>query len=514
MERQGGSISRRDLLKAGGALVVSFAFAAIPVPGASQTPAATGEGGKPLDLGEVDSFLAIHADGAVTVYTSKVDVGTGMRIAIAQMAAEELGVAAGRITIVDGDTALCPNQGGTGGSTGLTRGGTGVRRAAATARQRTARSWRRAAEPAGHGAHDRRRRGPAAQRRPRHRHRDARRRAAAVAQGRSQRAAGRSRQLHGSSASRFRGPMCRPSAPAGTSTSTTSACRACSTPGSSARRPSAQHFCPWTNRRSAGFPMSASCGSRAFSRCSRRTSGRPSAPRARSRRRGASGRGFRDTTRSSRTCATAPSTGINPSSIEATSMRRWPAPRRRSPQRISGRTRATRRSARRAPSPTCVTTARPSGPPRRPATACAERSRGCSASRPTRCGSSSSRDPDRTARTGPTTRPPTRCSSRRPCGSRCACSGRARTSSVGIRKARSSFSICAPASIRPGASSPGRHRCGSPRTCRARGPFLQRRPRGFRRMPAAMPPRSRKTAIRLTSPAAFASSRTGRKRRR
>jgi nicotinate dehydrogenase subunit B len=129
------SISRRDLLKTGGALVVSFVFGTIPLPGAAQTAPATGEGGKPLDLGETDSFLAIHADGSVTVYTSKVDVGTGMRIAIAQMAAEELGVAAARISIVDGDTGLCPNQGGTGGSTGLTRGGTGVRRAAATARQ-------------------------------------------------------------------------------------------------------------------------------------------------------------------------------------------------------------------------------------------------------------------------------------------------------------------------------------------------------------------------------------------
>jgi CO/xanthine dehydrogenase Mo-binding subunit len=129
------SISRRDLLKAGGALMVGFAFGAVPMASASQAPTPTGEGGKPLDLAEVDSFLAIHADGSITVYTSKVDVGTGMRIAIAQMAAEELGVAPERISIVDGDTALCPNQGGTGGSTGLTRGGTGVRRAAATARQ-------------------------------------------------------------------------------------------------------------------------------------------------------------------------------------------------------------------------------------------------------------------------------------------------------------------------------------------------------------------------------------------
>src|SRR5204863_3535819 len=96
---------------------------------------AQGEPGKPLDISEVDSFLAIHRDGTVTVYTGKVDIGTGLRIAVAQMAAEELGIAAERITVVDGDTALCPDQGGTGGSTGLTRGGAEVRQAAATARQ-------------------------------------------------------------------------------------------------------------------------------------------------------------------------------------------------------------------------------------------------------------------------------------------------------------------------------------------------------------------------------------------
>lgn len=127
--------SRRDLLKAGGALIVSFAFAGIPPLAAIQSSSDPADAGKPLDPNEVDSFLAIHPDGSVTVYTGKVDVGTGMRIAVAQMAAEELGVAAERISIVDGDTGRCPNQGGTGGSTGLTRGGTAVRQAAATARQ-------------------------------------------------------------------------------------------------------------------------------------------------------------------------------------------------------------------------------------------------------------------------------------------------------------------------------------------------------------------------------------------
>src|SRR5213080_3340709 len=133
-------INRRDLLKSGGALVVSFAFDAAFSRPADAAALWVGEqaapaGDKPLELTEVDSFLAFHADGTVTVYTSKVDVGTGLRIAIAQMAGEELGIPAQKITLLDGDTALCPDQGGTGGSTGLTRGGTEIRQAVATARQ-------------------------------------------------------------------------------------------------------------------------------------------------------------------------------------------------------------------------------------------------------------------------------------------------------------------------------------------------------------------------------------------
>jgi nicotinate dehydrogenase subunit B len=127
-------LSRRDLLKSGAGLIIAFAFdAAVPRWASAQTSAAGGE--KSVDPSEVDSFLAIHPDGTVTVYSGKVDVGTGLRIAVAQMAAEELGVRAERITLIDGDTGVCPDQGGTGGSTGLTRGGTEVRQAAATARQ-------------------------------------------------------------------------------------------------------------------------------------------------------------------------------------------------------------------------------------------------------------------------------------------------------------------------------------------------------------------------------------------
>jgi len=127
-------LSRRDLLRTGGALVVSFVCGAA-LPHRSLAQASGADLGKPLDLKEVDSFLAVHADGSVTIYTSKVDVGTGLRAAMSQMVAEELGMSVERIAMVEGDTALTPDQGGTGGSTGIPRGAVEVRQAAATARQ-------------------------------------------------------------------------------------------------------------------------------------------------------------------------------------------------------------------------------------------------------------------------------------------------------------------------------------------------------------------------------------------
>ncbi|SPF53034.1 Aerobic-type carbon monoxide dehydrogenase, large subunit CoxL/CutL-like protein [Candidatus Sulfopaludibacter sp. SbA4] len=120
------SLTRRGLLKSGGALMVSFALgAALPKRTIAQSAAAP----------DVDSFLAIHADGSVTIYTSKVDIGTGLATAFRQTAAEELGIPVERFNVIEGDTATTPNHGGTGGSSGIPRGAADIRRAAATARQ-------------------------------------------------------------------------------------------------------------------------------------------------------------------------------------------------------------------------------------------------------------------------------------------------------------------------------------------------------------------------------------------
>ena len=68
----------------------------------------------------------------MVIYSGKVDLGTGHRIAMRQMVGEELSVPVHRIELVEGDSALTPNQGPTAGSSGVMRGGVELRRAAAS----------------------------------------------------------------------------------------------------------------------------------------------------------------------------------------------------------------------------------------------------------------------------------------------------------------------------------------------------------------------------------------------
>ncbi|HTE75789.1 MAG TPA: molybdopterin cofactor-binding domain-containing protein [Xanthobacteraceae bacterium] len=123
--------TRRAIVQ-GGALMVGFALAGVR----TRARAATGDAGpRPVDPNEVDSFLAVNGDGTVTVFCGKVDLGQGLRIAMRQIAGEELGIGIDMIKYIEGDTTLTPDQGRTSGSNGIQRGGMQLRRAAATARQ-------------------------------------------------------------------------------------------------------------------------------------------------------------------------------------------------------------------------------------------------------------------------------------------------------------------------------------------------------------------------------------------
>ena len=127
--RQSPPFSRRAVLK-GGALTIAFAVSGTRAGLFAQEATA-----RIPDAMHVDSFLAVHGDGTVTVFCGKVDLGQGLRIAIRQIAAEELGIAVDKLKYVEGDTALTPDQGRTSGSSGIARGGMQIRQAAATARE-------------------------------------------------------------------------------------------------------------------------------------------------------------------------------------------------------------------------------------------------------------------------------------------------------------------------------------------------------------------------------------------
>ncbi len=121
--------TRREFVK--GALLVTFGLAGGVGPSRAQQLTAA----KTVAVDEVDGFLAIGADGNVTVYSGKVDLGTGVRTALTQIAAEELDLPVDRITIIQGDTALTPDQFRTVGSLSIEKGGMQIRLAAATARK-------------------------------------------------------------------------------------------------------------------------------------------------------------------------------------------------------------------------------------------------------------------------------------------------------------------------------------------------------------------------------------------
>lgn len=82
---------------------------------------------------QVDDWIAIGTDGLVTVSSGKVELGTGVETALAQIVAEELDVPFERITMVMGDTARTPDEGYTAGSSTIRNGGYSLRHASAEA---------------------------------------------------------------------------------------------------------------------------------------------------------------------------------------------------------------------------------------------------------------------------------------------------------------------------------------------------------------------------------------------
>lgn len=123
-------LDRRDFLKlcAGGLLVL------LEPSSASSQESGRGSRGHELPK-EVSAWVHIDADGKVTVFTGKVEIGQNIRTSLAQLVAEELRIPATTITMVMGDTDLTPWDAGTFGSRTTPTMGPQLRTMASTARQ-------------------------------------------------------------------------------------------------------------------------------------------------------------------------------------------------------------------------------------------------------------------------------------------------------------------------------------------------------------------------------------------
>lgn len=84
---------------------------------------------------EISAWLHVGADGRVTVYTGKVEMGQNIRTSLSQQVAEELRVPIGAVALVMGDTGLVPWDAGTFGSRTTPEMGPRLRSAAAAARR-------------------------------------------------------------------------------------------------------------------------------------------------------------------------------------------------------------------------------------------------------------------------------------------------------------------------------------------------------------------------------------------
>ena len=122
------SLSRREFFKAvGGGIIIFFSCGDLTAqerrpPGYQDLPA------------DFNAFLRIGANGRVTCFTGKIEMGQGIVTSLAQMLADELDVPLDSVDMVMGDTDLCPWDMGTFGSRSTRFFGPPLREAAAEAK--------------------------------------------------------------------------------------------------------------------------------------------------------------------------------------------------------------------------------------------------------------------------------------------------------------------------------------------------------------------------------------------
>ena len=127
-------LDRRRVLAGGGALIVSFSMPDAFAQDQTAPVAAPKPPGSLATSPYLDSWIRIDADGGITVFTGKAEIGQGFKTAFQQIAAEELDVPFKSLKVVTADTLLTADEGYTSGSQSTQYSGTAIQNAAAQVR--------------------------------------------------------------------------------------------------------------------------------------------------------------------------------------------------------------------------------------------------------------------------------------------------------------------------------------------------------------------------------------------
>ncbi len=130
-------VDRRRVLAGGGALIVSFSLSGSFAQAQGDQPSAPAPSppGSLKGAPYLDSWIRIGADGNITVFTGKSELGQGFKTAFQQIAAEELEVPFASLIVVTADTGRTANEGYTSGSNSMHMSGTAIQNAAAQVRE-------------------------------------------------------------------------------------------------------------------------------------------------------------------------------------------------------------------------------------------------------------------------------------------------------------------------------------------------------------------------------------------
>src|SRR5437763_17030587 len=97
-------LSRRAALAGGGALIISFSLSRSAVL-AQDAPKPQPLPGDLKKAPFLDSWIRLGADGRITIFTGKSELGQGIKTALRQIAAEELSVKFEDTDLITSDTA-------------------------------------------------------------------------------------------------------------------------------------------------------------------------------------------------------------------------------------------------------------------------------------------------------------------------------------------------------------------------------------------------------------------------